>query len=85
MKPYNEYILVELQEVEEKTTGGIIVTGASKDSMILEATIEALGPNVSGGLKVGLKVGIGKYAGVRLETTNKKKALIKSDEVLVTY
>lgn len=59
------------REINEKTTGGIIIPNAKRHAQS-EGTIIALGENASEILKVGQKVVFGKHAGAWLDPSNKE-------------
>ena len=88
-KPLHDYVTVELDEVPEKSAGGIILPDGTKEQTV-SGTVLALGPGkyseqgkrLVPELKVGEKILLGKYAGSKIKVQGQEMLIIKEFEVL---
>ena len=88
IKPMFDRVLVKMNEAEEKTTGGIILAGASKEKP-QTATVIAVGPGgmVDGNevkmyVKVGDKVIASKYAGTDVKVDGEDYTIVRQSDIL---
>lgn len=88
IKPLGNRVVLKRLEAEEKTTSGIILTGASKERP-QEAEVVAVGPGemVEGKripleVKVGDKVLYSKYAGSEVKVAGEEYTIVKEEDIL---
>jgi len=88
VKPLSDRVLVKMQEVEETTKSGIILTSSAKEKPQIAEVIE-VGPGlkVDGKLeemyvKKGDKVILNKYAGTEVKYEGEEYIIVKQDDVL---
>lgn len=88
IKPLGNRVVLKRLEAEEKTTSGIILTGASKERP-QEAEVVAAGPGemVEGKripleVKVGDKVLYSKYAGSEVKVAGEEYTIVKEEDIL---
>ena len=88
IKPMFDRVLVKMNEAEEKTTGGIILAGASKEKP-QTATVIAVGPGglVDGNqvemiVKEGDQVMLEKYAGTEVIVDGEKMIIIRQNDII---
>ena len=88
IKPMFDRVLVKMNEAEEKTTGGIILAGASKEKP-QTATVVAVGPGglVDGNqvemiVKEGDQVMLEKYAGTEVKVDSEKMIIIRQNDII---
>ncbi len=88
LKPLGDRIVLKMMEAEEKTKGGIILTGAAKEKPEI-AEVVAVGPGgmVDGKevvmtLKVGDKVITSKYSGTEVKFSNTEVIIARQSDVL---
>lgn len=88
IKPMFDRVLVKMNEAEEKTTGGIILAGASKEKP-QTATVIAVGPGglVDGNqvemiVKEGDQVMLEKYAGTEVKVDGEKMIIIRQNDII---
>lgn len=93
VKPLNNFLLVKIADVADKTEGGILLTGKAKIQKT-EGTVVAVGPGRthqdSGKVfdmpvSVGDGVVYGKYDGTEVDIDGKKHTLIRDDDILVKF
>ena len=85
IQPLADRVLVQPQEAEEKTAGGIIIPDTAKKERPIEGKVLAVGQGTKDEemvLKVGDKVLYGKYSGSELEHDGKKYLIMKQSDVL---
>ena len=88
IKPLGDRVVVKMQEAEETTKSGLILTAASKEKPQI-AEIIAVGPGgmvdgkeVTMYLKKGDKVLMSKYAGTEVKVDGEEYTIIKQGDVL---
>ena len=88
IKPLAERVVVKLVEAEEKTEGGIILTGSAKEKPQF-AEVVAVGPGgkVDGNevamyVKVGDKVITSKYSGTEVKLDGEEYTIVKQEDIL---
>ena len=88
IKPLADRVVVKLVEAEEKTEGGIILTGSAKEKPQF-AEVVAVGPGgkVDGNevamyVKVGDKVITSKYSGTEVKLDGKEYTIVKQEDIL---
>lgn len=88
IKPLGSRVVLKRLEAEEKTTSGIILTGASKERP-QEAEVVAAGPGemVEGKripleVKIGDKVLYSKYAGSEVKVAGEEYTIVKEEDIL---
>lgn len=95
IRPMSERVVLEKNEPEQVTKGGIIIPGSVEDrSLAWQATVRAVGPGrlldsgerVPPDVKIGDVVLVGSYMGVELktmrDTTQKPVMVVKFDDIL---
>ena len=88
LKPLAVRVVVKLLEAEEKTKGGVILTGAAKEKPEI-AEVVAVGPGgtVDGKevvmtVKKGDKVITSKYAGTEVKMDGEEYNIVKQSDIL---
>ena len=88
IKPLADRVVIKFVEAEEKTAGGIILTGSAKEQPQI-AEVIAVGPGgvvdgkeVKMELKVGDKVIMSKYAGTEVKFDGKEYTILKQSDIL---
>ena len=88
LKPLSDRVIVKMLEEEEKTQGGIILAGNSKEKPQL-AEVIAVGPGkeYDGKLskmtvKKGDKVVLNQYAGSEVKYEGKKYTIVRMEDIL---
>lgn len=88
IKPLADRVVVKLVEAEEKTQGGIILTGSAKEKPQF-AEVVAVGPGgkVDGNdivmyVKVGDKVITSKYSGTEVKLDGEEYTIVKQGDIL---
>lgn len=88
IKPLADRVVIKFLEAEEKTAGGIILTGTAKEQPQI-AEVVAVGPGgvvdgkeIKMELKVGDKVLISKYAGTEVKVDGEEYTILKESDVL---
>ena len=88
IKPLADRVVIKFVEAEEKTAGGIILTGSAKEQPQV-AEVVAVGPGgivdgkeIKMELKVGDKVLISKYAGTEVKVDGEEYTILKESDVL---
>ena len=77
-------VVIKRLEAEEKTKGGIILTGNAKEKP-QEAEIVAIGPGTSEvkmEVKIGDKVLFSKYAGTEVKLDGEEYTILKQEDIL---
>ena len=88
IKPLADRVVIKMEEAEETTKGGIILTSAAKEKPQV-ATVLAVGP---GGLvdgkevemivKVGDKVLTSKYSGTEVKVDGEECTIVRQSDIL---
>ncbi len=88
IKPLADRVVIKFVEAEEKTAGGIILTGSAKEQPQV-AEVIAVGPGgvvdgkeIKMELKVGDKVLISKYAGTEVKVDGVEYTILKQNDIL---
>ena len=88
IKPLADRVLIKMEEGEETTKSGIILSTALKDKMQI-AKIIAVGPggNIEGNniemyVEVGQIVIINKYAGTEIKYKDEEYLIVKQSDIL---
>ena len=88
IKPLADRVVVKLVEAEEKTEGGIILTGSAKEKPQF-AEVVAVGPGgkVDGNevamyVKVGDKVITSKYSVTEVKLDGEEYTIVKQEDIL---
>lgn len=84
IKPLGDRVLVEPQEAELKTAGGIIIPDSAKEKP-QKGVVIAVGAGtkeVEMEVKVGDVVLYGKYAGSELQLDNKEYLIMRQSDIL---
>ena len=88
LKPLSDRVILKAMEAEEKTKGGIILTGGSKEKPEM-AEVVAVGPGgtVDGKevvmtVKVGDKVLTSKYSGTEVKVDGEKYTIVRQNDIL---
>lgn len=88
IKPLADRVVVKLVEAEEKTEGGIILTGSAKEKPQF-AEVVAVGPggkvdgnDVAMYVKVGDKVITSKYSGTEVKLDGEEYTIVKQEDIL---
>jgi chaperonin GroES len=88
IKPLSDRVVIKMTEPEEKTQGGIILAGASKEKpQVAEVVAVGTGKYVDGELvpmnvSVGDKVLISKYSGTEVKVDGIEYTILKQDDIL---
>ena len=82
IKPIGDRVLVRMEEVEEKTSGGIYIPQTAQEKTQM-GVVEAIGDDTDI-IKVakGDKVMYDKYAGTSIKVDGKEKLLLKMSDIL---
>ena len=88
LKPLADRVIIKMVEAEETTKGGIILTGAAKETPEI-AEVLAVGPGgmVDGKeivmtVQVGDKVITSKYAGTQVKIDGEELTIVKQNDIL---
>ena len=88
LKPLSDRVILKATEPEEKTKGGIILTGNSKEKPEM-AEVVAVGPGgmVDGKevvmtVKVGDKVLTSKYSGTEVKVDGEEYTIVRQNDIL---
>ena len=87
IQPLADRVLVQPQEAEEKTAGGIIIPDTAKKERPIEGKVLAVGQGTKDEemvLKVGDKVLYGKYSGTEVELDGENFLIMRQSDVLAT-
>ena len=93
LKPLNNFLLVKKAQAQDKTEGGILLTGKAKIQKT-EGTVRAVGPgrtHADSGIVFDMPIvegeGVvyGKYDGTELDIDGEKHTLIRDDDILVKF
>ena len=88
IKPLADRVVIKMEEAEETTKGGIILTSSAKEKPQV-ATVVAVGPGglvdgkeVSMQVKVGQKVIYSKYAGTEVKIDGEELIIVRQGDIL---
>ena len=88
IKPLTDRVVVKMQEVEETTKAGIILTNSAKEKPQI-AVVEAVGPGgVVDGMEVEMLVEVGdkvllnKYAGTEVKVDDTDYIIVRQSDIL---
>lgn len=88
LQPLNDRVIVKADEAEEKTAGGLILTGDSKEKPLTgevvavgTGTIDANGNKVDVPVKVGDKVLYGKYGGTEVTVDGEELLILRAEDI----
>lgn len=84
IRPLGDRVVIKRLEAEEKTKGGIILTGNAKEKP-QEAEIVAVGPGTSEvkmEVEIGDKVLFSKYAGTEVKLDGEEYTILKQEDIL---
>ena len=88
LKPLSDRVILKAMEAEEKTKGGIILTGDAKEKPEM-AEVVAVGPGgmVDGKevvmtVKAGDKVLTSKYSGTEVKVDGEKYNIVRQNDIL---
>ncbi len=81
IKPLGDRVLVKLEEVEEKTAGGIFIPQTAQEKT-QSGVVVAVGEDETIKVKEGQKVMYDKYAGTSVNIDNVDHLLIRYSDIL---
>jgi chaperonin GroES len=88
MKPLADRVVIKMEEAEETTKSGIILTASAKEKPQI-ATIVAVGPGgmvdgkeVTMYVKVGDKVITSKYSGTEVKLDDEEYVIVRQSDIL---
>ncbi|WP_101773662.1 co-chaperone GroES [Peptostreptococcus faecalis] len=87
IKPLGDRVVLKKIEAEEKTSSGIILTGAAKEKPQF-AEVVAVGSGIVDGKEIKMELVLGdkviynKYAGTEVEIENEEFIVIKQEDVV---
>ncbi len=88
IKPLSNRVLVKMEEGEETTKSGIILSNAAKEKTQIAKVLEVgPGEKIDGKLeemyvKKGDRVIVSKYAGTEVKYENEEYLIVKQDDIL---
>ena len=85
IKPLLDRVVLKVEEAEEKTKSGIILSSAAQEKPQF-ATVVAVGPGneVEMYVKVGDKVIASKYAGTDVKLDGEEYTIVRQSDILAT-
>ena len=88
IKPLSDRVLIKMEEAEETTKSGIILTGSAKEKPQV-ADVIAVGPGgmvdgkeVKMTVKVGDRVLTSKYAGTEIKMDGEEYTIVRQSDIL---
>ncbi len=92
LRPLNHHVLVQRNEADERTPGGIIIPGNAKEKPV-QGEVLAVGSGkilpsgeiVPLDVKPGNVVLFGKYAGTEVEIDGKKAVMLTYDDLFAVF
>jgi chaperonin GroES len=81
IKPLGDRVLVKLEEVEEKTAGGIFIPQTAQEKT-QTGIVVAVGEDETIQVKTGQKVMYDKYAGTQVNVDKEDHLLIRYSDIL---
>jgi chaperonin GroES len=82
IKPIGDRVLVKVQEVEEKTAGGIFIPQTAQEKTQMGVVIEVGDDKDAIKVKTGQKVMYDKYAGSTVKVDGVEHLLLKMSDIL---
>lgn len=88
IKPLSDRVLIKMEEAEETTKGGIILTGSAKEKPQIADVIEAGPGGVVDGkevkmyVKKGDRVITSKYSGTEVKLDGKDYTIVRQSDIL---
>ena len=88
LKPLADRVIIKMVEAEEKTKGGIILTGAAKEKPEVAEVIEVGPGGLVDGKEVkmtvmkGQKVITSKYAGTEVKVDGEEYTIVRQNDIL---
>ena len=80
IRPLSDNVVIKMTEAEEKTVGGIILTGTAKEKPEV-AEVVAVGPKAED-VKVGDKVLAKSYAGKEVKFDGETFTILEEEDIL---
>ena len=84
IKPLHKFVLVQKEEVENKTTSGIILTTEKKDVPSI-ALVKAVGEECESGLKENDRVVYKEYSGTNVTIDDEKYIIIDEKDIMAKF
>jgi len=82
IKPIGERVLVKIQQVEEKTAGGIFIPQTAQEKTQMGVVVEVGDDKDAIKVKTGQKVMYDKYAGTTVKVDGVEHLLLKMSDIL---
>lgn len=82
IKPLGDRVLVRIDEVEEKTSGGIYIPQTAQEKTQIGVVVEVGDDKDAIKVKAGQKVMYDKYAGTTVKVEGKEQLIIKMSDIL---
>lgn len=82
IKPIGERVLVKIQQVEEKTAGGIFIPQTAQEKTQMGVVVEIGDDKDAIKVKTGQKVMYDKYAGTTVKVDGVEHLLLKMSDIL---
>lgn len=82
IKPIGERVLVKIQQVEEKTAGGIFIPQTAQEKTQMGVVVEVGDDKDAIKVKTGQKVMYDKYAGTTVKVDGTEHLLLKMADIL---
>ncbi len=83
LKPLYKNVVLQKEEVEQKTASGIILSTETKEFPSIGKVI-AVGPKCESGLKVGDKVVFKQYSGTKVTLDEVEYTVIDEEDILAS-
>jgi chaperonin GroES len=89
IKPLLDRVVLKVEEAEEKTKSGIILSSAAQEKPQF-ASVVAVGPGVVDGKEVKMYVSVGdkviasKYAGTQVKIDGEEYTIVNQSDILAT-
>ena len=83
LKPLGDRVIVKVDEAEEKTSGGLILTSDNKEKP-MTGTVIAVGPGKDGEkvpVEEGQKVLFGKYGGTEVSVDGQDLLILRAEDI----
>lgn len=81
IRPIGDRVLVKMDEVEEKTKSGIILSESDKERPQFSTVIN-VGDKIDGKVNIGDRILTSKYAGIEAKYDGVKYLVVKIDDVI---
>lgn len=82
IKPIGERVLIEIEKIEEKTAGGIILPTTTENNNSNTGVIVAIGDLEKVKLEIGDKVIYEKFSGYEIKENDKKYLILNIENIL---